>query len=86
MNELQVTKDENQKFVLSPEQQAEIESVNKKVTEKNRELREVRKDLRKDIDSMVARLKAVNIAAMPAAVIIIGLGLAAARRSKLAAR
>ncbi len=86
LNELQEGKDENQKFVLSPEQQAEIESVNKRVAEKNRELREVRKDLRKDIDSMISRLKAVNIAAMPAAVIIVGLGLAAARRSKRAAR
>ena len=86
LNELQASKEGDQKFVLSPEQQAEIESVNKRVAQKNRDLREVRKDLRKDIDSMISRLKAVNIAGMPAAVIIIGLGLAAARRTKLAAR
>ncbi|MFV1995279.1 MAG: hypothetical protein ACC661_07565, partial [Verrucomicrobiales bacterium] len=86
LNELQVQKGEGQQFVLSTEQQAEIEDFLEKRKEVNRELREVRKDLRRDIDSLVARLKFTNILAMPVIVIAIGVILALSRRARRAAR
>jgi len=87
LNELQRTKEKGQqRFVLSPEQQAEVANFRKKEGEAKRELKDVRKNLRKEIDSLENRLKWLNIAAMPLAVSLSGILVAVLKRKKTAAK
>lgn len=75
-----------QKFILSPEQQAELNKFRQKQAEANKELKQVRKDLRKEIDSLENRLKWLNIAGMPLLVTAAGISLAFVKRKKTAAK
>lgn len=77
---------QNQRFVLSPEQQAEIKKFQQKQAEVNKELRTVRRSLNRDIESMESNLKWVNIAGMPLLVAIGGISLALIKKKKTAAR
>lgn len=88
LNELQRSKGENngQKFILSPEQQTEIEKFRAKEREVKVQLKEERKRLRSDIDSLENNLKWLNIALMPAVVAAAGVGLALMRQKRRAAR
>ncbi len=91
LNELQQSKQAEgaaagQRFILSPEQQKEIENFRKKETEAKQQLKVERKKLRAGIDSLENRVKWLNIAAMPLLVTIAGVGLAMVRRSRRAAR
>ena len=86
LNELQKSKEKGQRFILSPEQQAEIQKFQQKQGEAKKELKQVRKNLRREIDSLENRLKWVNIAGMPFLVTIIGLSLAMIKRKKTAAK
>ena len=75
LNVFQSKKNPNDQFIISPEQQAEIDNFTRRRAEVKKELKEVRKDLRSDITSLENRLKWINIAAMPLIVIVLGLGL-----------
>ena len=86
LNELQKSKEKGQRFILSPEQQAEIQKFQQKQGEAKKELKQVRKNLRREIDSLENRLKWVNIAGMPILVTITGLSLAMIKRKKTAAK
>lgn len=86
LNELQKTKQQGQRFILSPEQQAEVANFRKKEAEMKRELKEVRKQLRRDIDSLENRLKWINIAGMPLLVTVSGISLAVMKRKRTAAK
>lgn len=86
LNELQKTKESGQRFILSPEQQAEIKNFQQKQAEVKKELKEVRKNLRQDIDSLENRLKWINIAGMPLLVTISGVSLALIKKKKTAAK
>lgn len=88
LNELQAAKQGTgqQKFILSPEQQAELQKFKQKQAEANKELKQVRKDLRREIDSLENRLKWLNIAGMPLLVTGAGISLALIKRKKTAAR
>jgi chromosome segregation ATPase len=88
LNELQQAKPGGgqQKFILSAEQQAELERFKQKQAEVNKELKEVRKDLRREIDSLENRLKWLNIAGMPLLVTVAGISLAFVKRKRTAAR
>jgi len=87
LNELQRTKEKGQqRYVLSPEQQQELANFRKKEGEAKKELKQVRKDLRHDIDSLENRLKWLNIAAMPLAVTLSGILVAVYKRKKTAAQ
>jgi ABC-type uncharacterized transport system involved in gliding motility auxiliary subunit len=86
VNELQQNKRGNQRFILSPEQQAELEKFRKKEAEVNIQLKDERKKLRRDIDSLENRLKWLNIAAMPVVVSLSGLGLAFYKRKRTSAK
>jgi ABC-type uncharacterized transport system involved in gliding motility auxiliary subunit len=68
--------------ILSPEQQAEIESFRKRAAETKLELKEVRKNLRRDAESLVFWTKLANIALMPLLVALAGLALALLRRRR----
>jgi ABC-type uncharacterized transport system involved in gliding motility auxiliary subunit len=87
LNELQRTKqDANQRFIVSPEQQAEIDKFKKTQAEVSRDLKKVQKDLRKEVNSLENNLKWANILGMPAAVTLVGILLAVLKRKKTAAK
>ncbi len=69
--------------LLSKDQQAAIERFRTQETQINRELKEVRKDLRRDMENMGVIVKSVNIAAMPLLLIIFGIARTVARRKRL---
>jgi len=70
--------------ILTPEQQAEMERFRKTVAEARLQLKEVRKNLRQDAESLVFWTKVANIALMPLLVALVGLIVAffAGRRRK----
>ena len=82
LGDLQRTKNKDQQLVISPEQRREIEKFREQQTDTKRQLREVRKNLRQDIEALGLKLKILNIAAMPALVAVFGIVFAAARRKK----
>jgi len=83
---LQTGKQADQKTLLSPEQQAEIKKFQENEAQISQELKQVRKNLRAEIDSLQDTLKWINIAAMPLIVTLVGLLLAHLKRSRRAAR
>lgn len=74
--------DGNAATILTPEQAGEIEKFRGEMADTRRELREVQHGLRKDIESLGTRIKAINIALMPALIGLTALGLAAYRASR----
>jgi ABC-type uncharacterized transport system involved in gliding motility auxiliary subunit len=70
--------------ILSAEQQAELERFRKTVAESRLALKEVRKNLRQDAESLVFWTKVANIALMPILVALAGLGVALLRRRRSA--
>ena len=83
---LQTSKQSDQKMLLSPEQQAEIKKFQENEATVNKELKQVRKNLRQEIDSLQTSVKWVDIAAMPVIVTLVGLALALVKRRRRAAR
>ena len=86
LNEMQSKKAPGQKQFLSPEQQQKITEFRKKERDTQRELREVRKNLRQEIDSLENGLKWANIAAVPGLVIALGLGVFFIRKQRTKAQ
>ena len=86
IGQLQSGKQEGQRFILSPQQQEELANFRKKEAEAKTELKEVRKKLRADIDSLENRIKWIDIAGMPALVALTGLAFAVVKRRRSAAR
>jgi len=86
VNELQAQKEGNQRFILSPEQEAELLKLRREEAETSRNLRQVRKDLKREIVHMENTVKWVNVLAVPALVSTFGIGLALVNRRKTAAR
>lgn len=70
-------------LLMTPEQQAEIENFRKRVTETRKELKELRKNLRRDAEALVFWTKLLNIALMPLAVVLAGLTVYFIRRRKI---
>jgi len=66
--------------ILTKEQQAEVDRFRKVAAEKRRELKEVRKDLRADSDALQFWIKVLNIALIPALLVILATGLMFYRR------
>lgn len=86
LNELQQVKQAGQQFILSPEQQEEIENFREKQAQVSQELNQVEKELMREVKSLENRLKWLNIAGMPLLVTVAGLGLALVKRKKTAAK
>jgi ABC-type uncharacterized transport system involved in gliding motility auxiliary subunit len=83
LNELQKSKGEaGQRFILSPEQQQELVKFRQKEADVKVQLKQMRKHLRSEIDSLENRIKWLNIAGMPVAVVLAGFGLAAMKRRR----
>ena len=83
---LQTGKQSDQKMLLSPEQQAEIKKFQENEATVNKELKQVRKNLRQEIDSLQTTVKWIDIAGMAAIVTVVGLTLAFLKRRRRAAR
>jgi ABC-type uncharacterized transport system involved in gliding motility auxiliary subunit len=83
---LQTSRQSDQKTLFSPEQQAEIKKFQENEATVNKELKQVRKNLRQEIDSLQSTVKWVDIAAMPVIVTLVGLTLAMVKRRRRAAR
>jgi ABC-type uncharacterized transport system involved in gliding motility auxiliary subunit len=66
--------------ILSKEQQAEVDRFRKVAAEKRRELKEVRKDLRADSEALQFWIKVLNIALIPALLVVLAFGLMIYRR------
>ncbi|HEV2434921.1 MAG TPA: Gldg family protein [Verrucomicrobiae bacterium] len=86
LSELQQNKSQNQRYILSPEQQAQIENFQKQEAKARTDLKQVQKDLRQDVVSLQTHIEWLNIAAMPALVSVFGLGLAAWKRKRTSAQ
>ncbi|MSU35803.1 MAG: hypothetical protein EXS36_12010 [Pedosphaera sp.] len=87
LSQIQIKKEGNTaRIILSPEQKAAIERLRKKQTETGKELKQVRKNLRQDVESLENKLKWSNIALMPLLVSVAGVGFALARRNRQGAK
>jgi ABC-type uncharacterized transport system involved in gliding motility auxiliary subunit len=72
--------------ILTPEQQAEMENFRKKSVETRRELKDVRKTLREETESLQLWTKVINIGLVPLLVMVLGITLAIIRRRQANAR
>ncbi|MGE3308942.1 MAG: Gldg family protein [Limisphaerales bacterium] len=86
INELQRAKGDGQQAILSEEQKKEINEFQRRRAEVNRELKELRKNLRRDVDSLETTTKWANILVMPFAVSLTGIVIAAFKRKRTAAK
>ncbi len=87
INEMQAQKkDKDQRFILSPEQRTELEKLRKEEAETRKRLKQVQKDLRKEVVSLQTRLKWINILAVPLAVTATGIVIAIVNRRKTSAK
>jgi ABC-type uncharacterized transport system involved in gliding motility auxiliary subunit len=78
ITELQTHKEggEEEKLILSPEQQAELENYQQTRVQVGKDLKQVRSNLRQDTDALEFWTKVVNIGAVPVLVAVTGLVLA----------
>lgn len=81
LTELQQGKTEENRLIMSPEQQAKLTEFEEDRRKIRKQLREVRRDLAKDIDGLGTRLKLANIIVMPVVLTALAL-LVASMRSK----
>jgi len=86
LNELQQTKNQNQRYILSPEQLKELDNFRTKEVQVKSDLKKLQKDLRRDVVSLQTRIEWLNIAAVPLLVSGFGLGLAAWKRKRTSAK
>ena len=70
---LQKQKSGDERFILSQEQQDEILKLRKAQADTRKQLKNVRKELTADIDSLGLTLKVINIGLIPALVVLFGL-------------
>ncbi|WP_300618466.1 Gldg family protein [Dokdonella sp.] len=76
LTELQSAKSKDQAQILSPEQKAELDNFLKRKLEIRKELRQVRRQLDAEIESLGTRLKIVNIVLIPLLVTLAALAFA----------
>ncbi len=76
LTELQSAKSKDQEQILSPEQKSELENFLKRKIEIRKELRQVRRQLDAEIESLGTKLKLVNIVLMPLLVTLAALAFA----------
>jgi len=77
---------QQQKDTNLKEQQAEVDNFRKKEAQVSLELRQARKDLRKEVVSLETRVEWLNILAMPLAVTLAGIMIAVVKRKKNSAK
>ena len=85
LSELQSAKSQDQQLVLSAAQKAELEKFRQQRFETQRQLKDVRKNLRHSIESLGLKLKVLNMAAVPLLVAVFGIAFGWYRRKRAAA-
>ncbi|MBI2438604.1 MAG: hypothetical protein HYV36_07325, partial [Lentisphaerae bacterium] len=80
LDSLQASKDKTQRYILSPEQETEIARFKQEQIKTQRELKQVRKNLREGIERLGVTVKAINILSMPVLVCLAGLAFGWRRR------
>ena len=87
INQLQEAKtDGSQQFILSEEQKTELANYRKSEADTARKLKEVRKNLRREIVSLENTLTWINTVGMATIVILIGIIIAIIKRKRTAAK
>ena len=86
LQKLESEKDVTQKMIISPQQEAEVKKFKEQKQQISRELKQVRKNLASDIETLGATLKGFNIFLMPLLVSIVGICFAFYRQRKLRRR
>jgi ABC-type uncharacterized transport system involved in gliding motility auxiliary subunit len=86
LSDLQAQKSGGAELYLSPAQEEEIKKLRQEQVNYAKLIREQEKDLRRQKDKLAGKITLLNVAAMPAAVILIGLGLFVKRRRSTRAR
>ncbi|WAC21603.1 Gldg family protein [Luteolibacter sp. SL250] len=86
LSELQAQKTQGSELYLSPEQEAEIRKLREEQVNYARMVRDQQKELRRQKDELGGRITLLNVAAMPALVVLFGFGLFLKRRSSTRAR
>ena len=86
INELQQQKKGDQRFILSPEQTAELTKLRRDEVDSRKRLKQVQKDFRREVVSLQTKVKWLNILAVPLAVTASGIALAFLKRSKTSAK
>jgi ABC-type uncharacterized transport system involved in gliding motility auxiliary subunit len=74
LSALQQTRKDGAQQFLSPEQEAEVKKFREEAFQTQQSLKEVRKNLRRDIEMLGVRLKAINIIGIPLLVAAFGIG------------
>lgn len=82
LTDLQQARGDNDLSVLTAEQEAEIDRFVEQRIDIRRQLRQVRRDLDRDIEALGTRVKAINIALMPLLVTLFALWMAWRRRKE----
>lgn len=86
LSELERQKDDSQRLIISPEQEAEISKFKEERRRNRQQLKEVRKKLRADINRLGATLAGINIFLMPFCVAIGGIIFALFRQRRIKKR
>lgn len=86
LSDLQSQKSRGTEFDLSPAQEEEIKKLRQEQVEYSKLIREQQKELRRQKDTLAGNITLLNVAAMPSAVILLGLLLFLKRRSSTRAR
>ena len=86
LNELQQNKEKGQRFILSPEQQNEVQKFRDQEAHVKVELKKEKKNLQADINSLQTKVKGWNIWAMPILVALSGIVLAVYKHKITAAK
>jgi ABC-type uncharacterized transport system involved in gliding motility auxiliary subunit len=82
LRELEHQKDATQQFIISEEQEAEIQIFKQEKLRINKELKKVRRNLRADIESLGSAVKFVNIFLMPLLISMAGVIYALYKRKR----
>jgi ABC-type uncharacterized transport system involved in gliding motility auxiliary subunit len=82
LRELQSVRPDSGDVILTPEQRAELERFRDRLAATNAQLRDVNFNLRRDVERLGLTLEVVNIAAAPALVALVAIGLAGYRSAK----
>ena len=82
LNDLTTKEQESAAVILTAEQKQTIEDFRRQIIKVRGELREVRRALREDIDTLDGWVKILNIAAMPALIALFAIGLLFARNRR----
>lgn len=83
LESLQSNKDKSQRYILSAEQEQEIAKFKQEQIKTQRELKQVRKNLREGIEELGVKVKTINILAVPVLVCLAGLAFGWYRRQSV---